>query len=80
MHLELFTIAKLKIFTIFENDQECLHSCSDFHTDKQSPFLSTGQLSLLYKRDDDTTSLQSVGKKNSKDLTLPQEFYLKQQE
>lgn len=35
--------------------------------------MSTGQLSLSCKRDDDATCLQSMGKKTSKELTLPQE-------
>lgn len=73
INLELFAIAKSRSFAIFGNDQEPLHSCSEFHPGEQSPSLSTGQLTLLYKRDDDAASLQSIGKKTSKELTLPQE-------
>lgn len=73
INLGLFAIADSKTFAILGNDQEPFHSCSDFRTGEQNPSLSTGQLSLLYKRDDNALSIQSIGRKISKELTLPQE-------
>lgn len=72
-NLELFAITKSESFAVLGNDPESLHSCSDFHTGEQSPSLPIEQLSLLYKRDDDAASLQSLGKKISKEMTFPQE-------
>lgn len=73
INLEVFAIAKSKSFAILGNGQEPLYSYSDFHPGEQNSFMSTGQLSCLCKRDDGAASLQSIGKKTSKELALPQE-------